>query len=585
MSLDGLSLSILIQELHHQLIGGRIDKIFQPDKNTLLLWIRQPQETCKLFISVAAENPRIYMTKDVPDNPAVPPAFCMLLRKHLESGRIGQMTQQGLDRIIIIDIDVRAEQGTITTKQLIIELMGKHSNIIFVHNDIILDSIKRVNIYMSRQRQVLPGRPYLLPPGQERLNLFDISAGEVVSQLVTQHQNTVLTKALIYTVNGMGPVSAKEIVWRAGLPEKLLVNALDEADKQSLIQTIAEFTAVLKSAAAEPTVAISEQSELLAIAAFPLEHVKNAKQVPFSSMSSAVEYTEALKGPRKRPAKEALHKLLLAELSRLQRKKGLLEAELTEALQADSYRLFADTLMIYLHDIPNQATQVTLPDLFNDNNEKQILIPLDPLLSPLVNAQTYYTKYNKLQRRQQMTQQQLQQCMQELTYLESVLFTLEAADSPNDLEEIKQELVTSGYLQLKVKPRKQAAQPSFKPRQLVIDGITILIGRNNRQNDWVTFKQARPDDVWLHTKDIPGSHVIIRLSEPEIPEKVLHIAAQCAAWFSKARTSSSVPVDYTRRRNVKKPSGAQPGFVTYEHQRTLHITPDKSLFESLIETE
>lgn len=585
MSLDGLSLSALIQELHHQLIGGRIDKIFQPDKSTLLLWIRQPQETFKLFISVAADHPRIYMTKDVPDNPAVPPAFCMLLRKHLEGGRIGQMTQHGLDRIIIIDVDVRAEQGTITTKQLIIELMGKHSNIIFVHNDIILDSIKRVNIYMSRQRQVLPGRPYLLPPGQERLNLFDVSAGEVVSQLVMQHQNTLLTKALIYTVNGMGPVSAKEIVWRAGLPEKISVNTLDEADKQSLIQAIEEFSTALQSAAAQPTVAINEQNELLAIAAFPIEHIKNAKQVLFASMSSAVEYTETLKGPRKRPAKEALHKLLLGELSRLQRKQGLLEVELTEALQADSYRLYADTLMIYLHDIKDQATEVALPDLFNENSEKQIVIPLDPLLSPLVNAQTYYAKYNKLQRRQQMTQQQLQQCRQELTYLESVLFTLEAANSPDDIEEIKQELVSAGYLQLKVKPRKQTAQPSFKPRQLIVDGITILIGRNNRQNDWVTFKQARPDDIWLHTKDIPGSHVIIRLSEPEVPEKVLHIAAQCAAWFSKARTSSSVPVDYTRRRNVKKPSGAQPGFVTYEHQRTLHITPDKSLLESLIETE
>jgi len=588
MSLDGLSLSPLIKELHHQLLGGRIDKIFQPDKNTLLIWIRQPHETLKLLISIAAEHPRICITKSAPDNPAAAPTFCMLLRKHLESGRIGQVTQQGLDRIVTIDIDVRAEQGTITTKQLIIELMGKHSNIIFVYNDIILDSIRRVNIFMSRQRQVLPGRPYLLPPGQERLNLFNVTSQEVVDQLLANQQGTILSKALIHTVSGMGPVSAKEIVWRAGLPENISSERLDETDKQSLAQSITEITAALQGDSIQPTVAVGDREELLAIAAFPIDHLNKAKKLTFSSMSLAVEYAETLKGPKNSPAKDVLHKLVLSELSRLQRKKSMLELELAEALQADSFRLFADTLMIHLHDVPPRAKQAELPNLFSDDRDKDLVIPLDPLLSPLANAQYYYAKYNKLQRRQQMTQLQLQQCTQEIAYLESVALSLDDAGNAYDIEEIKQELVTSGYVQQKSKPKKQLklpAQPSFKPRQLVVDGTTILIGRNNRQNDWLTFKQARPDDLWLHTKDIPGSHVVIRCGEQEISEKVLTIAAQCAAWFSKARASSSIPVDYTRRRFVKKPAGARPGFVIYDQQHTIYITPDGKLLETLLKNQ
>lgn len=585
MSLDGLSLSALIQELHHQLIGGRIDKIFQPDKNTLLLWIRQPQETIKLLLSVAADYPRIGITKHAPDNPAAPPTFCMLLRKHLENGRIGQLTQHGLDRIIILDIDVRAEQGAITTKRLIIELMGKHSNIIFVHDNTILDSIKRVNVYMSRQRQVLPGRPYSLPPGQEKLNLFHTAASEVVEQLLMLQQDALLAKGLIQTVNGLGPVAAREIIWRAGLPEKTAVNDLDSADKQSLVETIAELTSQLAPSAVQPTVAVSEQNELLAVAAFSLGHLTKARQLTFPTMSLALEFAETLKGPRKLPAKEVLDKLLHSELTRLQRKKSLLETEWEEALQADSCRLFADTLMIHLHDIPANSIQAELPDLFSESGNELLVIPLDPLLSPLANAQNYYSKYNKLQRRQQMTQQQLEQCIREIDYLESVLFSLDAAGSADDINEIKQELGEAGYLQLKGKPRKQAAPAAGKPTQVVVDGIPILIGRNNRQNDWLTFKQARPDDLWLHTKDIPGSHVIIRCKTENIPEKVLYTAAQCAAWFSKARSSSSVPVDYTRRRNVKKPSGAKPGFVIYEQQRTLQVTPDKALLTALLAVE
>lgn len=582
MSLDGLSLTTLVKELNMRLVGGRIDKIFQPDKSTLVIWIRQPRETLKLVISIEANLPRIHLSDTVPDNPTAPPVFCMLLRKHLEDGRIGAIRQYGEDRIIILDCDVRVEQGQIVTKQLIVETMGKHSNIIFAYQDVIIDSIRRVNMYMSRHRQVLPGKPYFPPPAQDRVSLFTAFPTDIVT-LATKGP-VQLFKALIGVVNGMGPITAKELAWQAGLPSALLASNMDNDDKSALAQAIGELAQKLQSNEIQPTVAIGSQGELAAIAAFPIYHLTKVTLHQFATMSEAVAFASTLIGSRKPPLLEQLIKLVQTELHRLIRKQALLTSELQEAKEAAIFRYYADTLMIYLHQVPASSHEVTLPYLFSDIPDDIISIPLDPALSPIANAQKFYTKYNKLERRLSITQEQLGDCKSEFTYLDSILVALEQAVTIEETDEIKQELISTGYLASQIKKRQSPSTPSFHPWRVMADGVEILIGKNNRQNDWLTFKESRPDDIWLHTKDVPGSHVIIRCGANQPSNEVLQIAAHYAALFSKARNSSQVPVDFTRRRFVKKPSGAKPGFVIYEKQQTIYITPDAIKLKNLMQT-
>ena len=579
MSLDGLSLSILVTELDERLTGGRVEKIFQPDKQTLILWIRKPGENFKVLISVAAQHPRIHITNVVPENPTSPPVFCMLLRKYLEDARIGEIRQHGTDRIVIIDFDVRVEQGLIATKQLVIELIGKHSNVIFVSEDIIHDSIRRVTTHMSRHRQVLPGKPYVLPPSQNRLNLFTNAPAIIVAQAV-ENQGPFL-KSLVSTVDGMGPVTAREIMWRAGLSTDLAASSLSDADVATLESAIKEISSALHPAVCQPSVSIGQHNELLAIAAFPLHHLPYMYTRSFTSMSEAVEFAATLTTLYRPPILEELSKLIQVQSHRLERKKTVLEKELSEAQEAVTFRHYGDTLMIYLHQIPPSSTEIVLPDLFAEKPDQMVTIPLDPFLSPIANAQYYYGKYNKMERRQAMTKVQLSECCNEIDYLQSVTVALDNAISTEDAETIKEELIISGYITEKRKLRKPSTPHLHTPWKITIEGIPILIGKNNVQNDWLTFKESHPSDLWLHAKDIPGSHVIIRCGESEPSNSILNLAALCAAWFSKARNSSNVPVDYTRRRYVKKPSGSKPGFVIYEHQKTLYITPDSCLIDKL----
>ena len=579
MSIDGLSLIPLVAELNGKLAGGRIDKIFQPDKLTLIIWIRQPGVTYKLLISAQAGRQRIHLTEEVPDNPAAPPVFCMLLRKHLADGRISEICQVDSDRIVIINIDVIVEQGMIATKQLIIELMGKHSNIIFVYQEIILDAIRRVSAHMSRQRQVLPGRNFSLPPAQGRLNLISDDATCIAMQ--TAGTSGSLAKALMANVAGMGPVTAREILWRSGLPTDITTDRLDAADTQSLAAIMTEIGKSLSATSAEPTVAVHPPDKLAGVAAFQLEHLQQAEQKRFSTMTEAVAYADSLQDNRQIPLLQELAKTVSTEINRLVKKHAILTEELDEALGSELLRRQADTLMIHLYAIPDRVETVDLPDLFAHDQPGILTIPLNPRLSPLANAQQYYAAYNKLQRRQQQTSLQLAECSRELAYLESVSLHLAHDLSAQEAEEIRAELISSGYLPRLKRPRTAVAANS-QPWETCVQGVPILAGRNNLQNDRLTFKTGHPDDIWLHTKDIPGSHVIIRCGQSAPDETVLAAAAQIAAWLSKARLSANVPVDYTRRRHVKKPSGAKPGYVIYDKQQTLYITPDEELVKNLL---
>lgn len=582
MSLDGLSLSTLLTELNAKLSGGRIDKIFQTDKYTLIMWVRQPTQNLCLLISVNPQHPRIHLIDTPPENPATPPAFSMLLRKHLEGGRIAQIEQYSLDRIALLSIDTRGEGGVIITKYLTVELMGKHSNIILTHDNIIIDAIKRIGIGTSRQRQILPKMEYTYPPGQLRLDLLTTPVPDFITTLTTTHMGLV-TKGIVSTGIGIGPITAREIVWRAGLPVDMTVDKLDDGDLMALREAMESMIAHFASGLSSPTVMVSSDNGLSGITSFPLEHL-GQKSTPhyFSTMSEAVLFADSLSRTQRLPEQALLLKLVADETSRLTRKQNILTQEETDAIAADESREYGDLLMANLYNIPSGAAHITLPNLYRDSpDDNQVTINLDTRLSPLENARAYYTKYNKLKRAQESLREQLIQCAQDMTYLDSISVALEHASLAAELLDIRLELISAGYIKPLGK-RRMPTPPSMPLTIKTSEGLTILVGKNNRQNDIVTFKQSQPNDFWFHTKDIPGSHVILRTGTQEPSQSAIETAANLAAYYSKAGQSTKVPVDYTKRRYVKKPSGSKPGFVIYDHQHTIYVTPDKTKVDALL---
>lgn len=570
MSIDGLSMSALAAELNDRLTGGRIDKIFQLDRFELLFWIRQPGENIRLLLSAHPEHARAHITAESPPNPPSPPAFCMLLRKHLEDGRISGIHQQGRDRVLVIDIDTRGEHGLITTKQLTAEIMGKHSNIIFMQDEVIVDAIRRVGPAQSRHRHVLPGRNYIAPPCQNRLDPLQSLPADLVKSL--SEKTGPLNKALIAISEGLGPVSARECIFRAGLPIEVSLEETNYAQKVKVIHQLTEIAASLKAGCYTPTVVLGNDNRFLGVAAFSLHHLAGETRM-FPTISEAVEFADKRKGIRHPQEKQLLNKLITAELTKMTRKQLVLSEELEESKAADNYRQKADIIMSYLHQITPGSKEVHLVNFYDTAPEQSMLmIEIDPTLSPVENANSYYQKYNKMKRAQDSLAKQLVQTSQEIVYLESLLLAADYAQTPEDFSEIRHELAAAGYLRL---PSKRRA-PQLVSKPLSYDlpgGFTIQIGKNNRQNDLLTMKQAKPDDIWLHTKDIPGSHVLIRTDGREPSPEVIKQAAQLAAYYSKARQSANVPVDYTKRRYVRKPASAKPGFVIYDHQHTIYVTP------------
>jgi len=586
MSLDGLSLSTLLTELNTKIAGGRIDKIFQPDKYTLSMWIRQPTQNLCLLISVNPEHPRIHLTSAAPENPTTPPAFCMLLRKHIENGRIAQIDQHSLDRIALLSIDTLGAGGIIVTKYLTIELMGKHSNIILTQDNIIIDAIKRIGIGTSRHRQILPKMEYTSPPGQMRLNVLTTPITDFITTLTTNHTGLV-TKAIINTGIGIGPITARELVWRAGLPADIMVTGLDNADMIALKVALESIVIQFNSDLCAPTVMVNAADNGLGgITSFLLEHLaQKCTAHHFDTMSEAVLFADSLSRTQRLPEQTLLLKLVRDEMGRLTRKQGLLIQEQVTATSADDFRESADILMANLYNIPSGSSKIMLPNLYSESPDNNLLtIDLDPRLSPLENARFYYTKYNKLKRAQESLGAQLSQCVQDINYLDSILVALEHATLAAELLDIRLELINAGYIK-PLNKRRMPTPPSMPLTAITPGGLTILVGKNNRQNDIVTFKQAQPNDIWFHTKDIPGSHVILRIGSEDPPLPAIEAAAHLAAYYSKAGQSAKVPVDYTKRRYVKKPSGAKPGFVIYTHQQTIYITPDKNIVDSLLKKD
>jgi predicted ribosome quality control (RQC) complex YloA/Tae2 family protein len=580
MSLDGFSMHPLTRELHTALAGGRIDKITQPNKQSIILSVRQPGQNFLLHISINSQNPSAHLLEKNLENPPEPPVFCMVLRKQIETGRIAQVRQHGLDRLLLIDIDSLAAGGRIVTKTLVLELMGKYSNIILVQDGVIIDALRKIGANSSRVRTVLPGQAYELPPGQEKKDLFTDAIADIMA-IVKADPALRLDKALLAACMGFGPVSAKEVCFSAGLAPSMRIEALDEADFAAVEDALQEIreSALHAGDASEPedkaVLLLGENQKVLAMAAFPLHYLPEAAVLTFPTISAMLEKADSLLGSYVLPDKDRFRKLVKNEKNRAENKLTKLDEEIAAAENAEEFKVRGDNLMTYQYQFKDREdASVTVPNIYSERGET-ITIPLDQRLTLVENMQACYKKYDKLKRAQELLQVQRRECEANIAYLESIEASLLASSSLAEIAEIHNELIAAGYL--REKPKKKNNDKPARPFHFrAPNGTDILVGKNNYQNDKLTFKTARYNDTWFHTKDIPGSHVVLQNGGTEPSEEDILLAASLAAHFSKARGSSKIPVDYTEIRYVKKPSGSKPGFVIFTNQKTLYITPDEA---------
>ena len=580
MSLDGFSMHPLTRELDTALAGGRIDKITQPNKQSIILSVRQPGQNFLLHISINSQNPSAHLLEKNLENPPEPPVFCMVLRKQIETGRIAKVRQHGLDRLLLIDIDSLAAGGRIVTKTLVLELMGKYSNIILVQDGVIIDALRKIGANSSRVRTVLPGQTYELPPGQEKKDLFTDAIADIMA-IVKADPSLRLDKALLAACMGFGPVSAKEVCFSAGLAPSMRIEALDEADFAAVEDALKEIreSALHAGDADAPedkaVLLLGENQKVLAMAAFPLHYLPEAAVLTFPTISAMLEKADSLLGSYVLPDKDRFRKLVKNEKNRAENKLTKLDEEIAAAENAEEFKVRGDNLMTYQYQFKDREdASVTVPNIYSETGET-ITIPLDQRLTLVENMQACYKKYDKLKRAQELLQVQRRECEANIAYLESIEASLLASSSLAEIAEIHNELIAAGYL--REKPKKKNNDKPARPFHFrAPDGTDILVGKNNYQNDKLTFKTARYNDTWFHTKDIPGSHVVLQNGGTEPSEEDILIAASLAAHFSKARGSSKIPVDYTEIRYVKKPSGSKPGFVIFTNQKTLYITPDEA---------
>ena len=569
MPMDGLTIGFAARELNAALAGGRIDKITQPEKDTVILLIRAGNENRRLLLCASPNNARCHLTSATFPNPLEPPMFCMLLRKQLMGARVQSVRQIDGDRVVYIDMDAVDEMGDHVLRRLILEMMGRHSNLILVDGEgRILEAARHVNAEMSRVRQIQPGLDYLPPPAQDKLDPEQVTAEALLARLQAQG-DMPLHKALAASVAGLSNPAAKELAFR------VLEPGTDRpADMQDAAARLADLLLRLPQMT-NPQVLLSEEGDAEDVFAFPYLSRPLERQHACPTVSQALERYFGARDRQDRINQKSasMVRLLKGQIERCERKLALQEEELASAARMEEYRLKGEIINANLWQLKKGMTEARLPN-FYDENGGDITVELDIQLTPVQNAQRYFKKYQKARSARETAAQQKEKTIEELTYLESCLLDVGKCVGESELEEIRQELVRTGYMKRVTNRRQQRALPQSKPyRYQSSEGIDILVGKNAAQNDRLTGS-ARPGETWLHAKDMPGSHVIIRhdAASGPVPDRTLLEAAMLAAWYSKGQRSSSVPIDYTLRRYVKKPGGAAPGMVIYTNQRTLYMT-------------
>ena len=568
MPLDGITLGFMADELSRELVGGRIDRVTQPERDELILTIRNNGKNMLLLLSASAGCARAHLTAQKKTGTLEPPALCMLMRKHVTGGRVAAIRQISCDRILEIEIEHYDELGDRATKKLVCEFMGKHSNIIFIGSDgRIIDSARRVSEAMSSVREVLPGLRYEDPPEHGKIPFDSVSADRLYGEMSAQ--GGPLWKVLARTISGLSTQFARELAFRATGSDDA---HLEECDLDAVCQTVETVLATLKDAPS-PRVLRSADGGAVDFAAFPYLSKPALEAELFPTLSEAMDsfYRTRDIAERIQQKSAAIHRVLKTNIERCERKLALQQEALLGSQRMEEYRIKGELLTANLHLAKKGAKVVELPNYYEEGMP-MLPVELDEKLSPGQNAQKYFKQYQKARNAQVLAAEQIEKTSAELNYLEGQMDNLGKCIEESELFELREELEKFGYVKANKNRRQMKQLPPSKPMKFELpSGRIVLIGKNNLQNDKLTFT-AQPNEIWLHAKDMPGSHVIIVGEDPS--DEDIFEAAKLAAAYSKGANSSQVPVDYTLRKYVRKPSGAKPGFVIYTHQHTLYVTPE-----------
>ena len=576
MALDGIVIAALVKELRDTLLGGHIQKIAMPEKNELLLTVKNHAAQHRLLISCEASLPLLYLQAENKPSPLTAPGFAMLLRKHIGSGKITAVEQLGLERIVRIETTQLNELGDIAPRALYTELMGKYSNIIFTdENDVILDSMRRVPASVSSLREVLPGRPYFVPEKLQKTNPLELSETDFTAALTAQG-SLPLDRALSSAFSGISSLIAQEVLFRTSLEPREVFDGLSAEKRNALYSVFSSLMEAVRTERFEPVMYLRDEVPV-EFSALPLETLKaeGLEARRYISVSELLYSYYALRAEssRMRQKSSDLRRLVQNHLERSQRKRILQEKQLADSQKKEKYRVYGDLLNSYAYQIPAGADHYVAENFYDEN--RPLRIPLDKNLSPAENAKKYFDRYAKLKRTELAVGAELEKTVQEEAHLASVLTALELATEESDLAEIREELAAFQYV------KRQRAQKGKRPQKIQShplhfrssDGFDIYVGKNNYQNEELTFKVASGSDWWFHAKGMPGSHVIVKANGQELPDRCFEEAAALAAYYSKGRDQDKVEIDYLQRRNVKKVNGAPPGFVIYHSNWSMMAKP------------
>lgn len=577
MAFDGITIAGVVAELQDKLLNGRIYKIAQPETDELLITIKNNKEQYRLMLSADASLPLIYLTDKNKQSPMTAPNFCMLLRKHLQNARIISIEQPGMERIVRMGLEHLDEMGDVCRKYLIIEIMGKHSNIIFCNQDnIIIDSIKHISSMVSSVREVLPGREYFVPKTQDKVEPLTCSEQSFVE--IVNRKNQAVFKAIYGSFTGISPVIAHEICYRAQVDSDKNTSELDETEWKRLAQVFTGLMGQVQSGDFVPNV-VYEHKNPVEYATVSLTSYQEDQTKKFDSVSQLLEsyYAEKNMITRIRQRSVDIRKIVQTALERNVKKYDLQMRQMEDTGKRDKLRVYGELLNTYGYGVEPGAKSM---EALNYYTNEMITIPLDPTLTAVENAKKYFDKYNKLKRTFEALSTLTEETKSEIEHLQSISTALDIAVLEEDLVQIKEELIESGYIRRKGGNKK--IKVTSKPFHFISsDGFHIYVGKNNFQNDDLTFKFATGNDWWFHAKGRPGSHVVVKTNGEEVPDRTFEEAGRLAAHFSQARGQEKVEVDYTQKKNVKKPNGAKPGFVVYYTNYSLVIDSDISEIEEI----
>ena len=570
MAFDGITIANIVTELNQTITGGKINKIAQPENDELIITIKNQRKQYRLFLSASASLPLIYLTETNKPSPLTAPNFCMLLRKHIGSGKIIAIEQPGMERIIRFTIEHLNELGDLCTKYLIVEIMGKHSNIIFCNEeDQIIDSIKHVSAHMSSVREVLPGRPYFIPETQSKLNPFVLTEEIFQEKIFPRPVN--VAKAIYTSITGISPLMAEEVCYRAGIDGGIPTDGLEDVERVHLAHTFLRMVDDIRDGHFEPNI-IYKGKEPVEFACFPLSQYQDYRAVSYPSIFPVLEtyYAEKNIVTKMRQKTVDLRKIVQNALER-NVKKYQLQKQLKDTEKKEKYRVWGELLNTYGYEVEPGAKSM---EALNYYTNEMIQIPLDETMTPQENAKKYFDKYSKLKRTKEALDTLLQETGDEIKHLESIAASLDIASSEEDLVQIKEEMMEYGYVKRKNTGGKKVKVTSRPYHYISSDGYDIYVGKNNFQNDELSFKFASGNDWWFHAKGQPGSHVIVKSKNEELPDRTFEEAGKLAAYYSKGRQAPKVEIDYTQKKNLRKPTGGKPGFVVYYTNYSLLIEPD-----------